>query len=98
MDEPQIQKETEGQKEKPSVEKKQTQDPAEDRIKKINDAADRLEEAERRLAERENSLREAEAMQRIGGRTNAGDPKLTPEEEQTQKAKQEADNIVNAFK
>ncbi len=78
--------------------KEATQDPAEERIKKINEAADRLEQAEKRMIERETSLREAEAMNRIGGKTDAGDPKLTPEEQKQANAQKEADEITNAFK
>ena len=39
------------------------------RIKRINEAAERLEIAERKLAERESSLKEADAIRRIGGVT-----------------------------
>lgn len=97
MDEPQIQETTEGKEEKPAVETNK-EDATTERIKRINEAADRLEAAEKRLSERENSLREAEALGRLGGRTNAGDAKLTPEEEFEKKAKEEADKIVHAFK
>lgn len=93
MDEPQIPKAVEGKQPE-----KTESDPTEERIKKINEAADRLEAAERRLSERENSLREAEALGRLGGRTNAGQPKLTPEEELKARAKEEADKIFKAFK
>lgn len=95
MNESQISEKTEGQEKKASEEKS---DPAEERIKKINDAADRLDAAERRLAERENSLREAEALSRLGGRTNAGQPKLTAEEEKKQEAQKMADEMASAFK
>ena len=87
------QKQAEGKEEK-----KTASDPSEERIKKINDAADRLELAEKRMAERESSLREAEAVKRIGGTTDAGDPKLTPEQEKHAQAQQGADEITNAFK
>ncbi len=94
MNEPQIPKQTEGQEAKETTATDETQE----RIKKINDAADRLEQAERRLSERENSLREAEAIHRLGGRTNAGQLKLTPEEEAKAEAQKIADEIAGAFK
>lgn len=95
MNESQISTQKEGQG------KEQTEkatDPTEERINKINDAADRFEAAERKLMERENSLREAEALSRLGGSTDAGQPKLTPEEEEKSKAQKVADEITKAFK
>lgn len=73
-------------------------DPTEERIRKINEAADRFEQVERKLAERENSLREAEALSRLGGFTNAGQLKLTPEQELKEIARKEADEIYKSFK
>ena len=51
-DEPQIPEKEEGEEEKAPAEKKPI-DPTEERIKRINEAADRLEQAEKRLMERE---------------------------------------------
>lgn len=98
MDESQIQKPKEGEQPKEPVKEAPAADPAEGRVKKINEAADRLEAAEKRLAEREQSLRESQALNRIGGSADAGNPKLTPEEEEASKAQKAADEMTNAFK
>lgn len=51
------------------------ENPEDDRIKRINEAADRLELAEKKLAEREAALKEAEALKRLGGTSEHSEPK-----------------------
>ena len=97
MDESQIQKTAEGTEQKETI-KETPKDATEERIKRINEGADRLEKAERDLAIRENSLKETQALNRIGGSADAGQPKLSPEEESKAKAQKQADEMTNAFK
>lgn len=80
-------------KEKPVEEN--TSSPLLDRAKAENDRREKLIEEDKKLQERKEKLY---AEQLAGGRAEAGSQFLTPEQEFEKKAKEEGEEIVNAFR
>ena len=94
MDEPQIQNEKAGQEKTPPVEEpsaKSVIEMARELKEQIAKENDRREE----ILRREEEL---EARRMLGGRADAGQPKLTAEQERQARIQKEADEIANAFK
>jgi len=91
MSDVEIQKEAKGQTEKAPAEEKSIVEIAKELRDEIR------EEREKLTAERQR-IEEATARQMLGGRAEAGQHKLTAEEEQQARIQKEADEITNAFK
>ena len=90
MSDVEIQKEKEGQTEEKPVKKEPTES--------LVEVADRLEKANAEAREILKQQQELVARNLLSGRADAGQPKLTAEQQQEAKIQKEADEITNAFK
>ena len=89
-----IQTPPKGETPKPSVENPQTKSP----IEEAREIRDDIRKEREKFAEERRQFEELRAKQMLEGQSDAGQIKLTPEQQIRAKAEAEANKIVTAFK